>query len=309
MQMKRLGFHAKNIIAAGYDPVSGILAVEFKSGTYLYSGVPEEKYVKLCRSPYPDRQYTLTIKGQHPVKKMESEAPKAPEPQKGNGMEFYREQDGLKFQEDGHIYTLNGNRVISLTQILDAAGLVNYDGIAPEVLANKAKFGTKVHTYCLWNDQGELDMNDLVPYPNYWNRVEGWRQFVEDFKFMPDLTWCEVPAACKVNGSTYALTVDRYGVIGEGDNIANAVIELKTCADREYHHQIQTAGQAILFRQHSESMQMPLKRYCVYLLDKKNQANRFYFCQPHDDRLDEKIFLSALMLTQTRINNKLLKGF
>lgn len=306
MQMYGVRDPNHQMLAVGYEPVDGILRVQWRKGEGEHRGVPEDLYLKLRRVPFAYRQYQATIKGKFPYSKVE---PKAPEPQKGNGMEFYREQDGLKFQEEGHIYTLDGNRVISLTQILDAAGLVNYDGIAPEVLANKAKFGTKVHTYCLWNDQGELDMNDLVPYPNYWNRVEGWRQFVEDFKFMPDLTWCEVPAACKVNGSTYALTVDRYGVIGEGDNIANAVIELKTCADREYHHQIQTAGQAILFRQHSESMQMPLKRYCVYLLDKKNQANRFYFCQPHDDRLDEKIFLSALMLTQTRINNKLLKGF
>lgn len=305
MEMHRLGFHAKNIISAGYDPVSGVLAVQFKSGTYEYSGVPEAKYVSLCRVPYPDGYYTKAIKGQYPVTKQEPEAPKAPEPQKGNGMEFYREQDGLKFQDEGHIYTLNGNRVISLTQILDAAGLVNYDGIAPEVLAKKAAFGTKVHTYTLWNDQGELDMNDLVPYPNYWNRVEGWRQFVEDFKYQVDLQAAEKPCAVKVNGMLYAMTIDRLGMM-DGKP---AIVEIKTCADREFHHQIQTAAQAIPMNEFFKDKGGPCKRFAVYLLDKKNQANRLYFCQPHEDRMDEKIFMAALVLTQTRINNKLLKGF
>ena len=39
-----------------------------------------------------------------------------------------------------------------------------------------------------------------------------------------------------------------------------------------------------------------------------NGGGKFYFAQEHTDRTDEKIFLAALMLTQFRINNKLLKG-
>lgn len=225
-------------------------------------------------------------------------------------MEFYRTEDGLKFIEDGHRYEVEGKRIISLTQILDAAGLVDYSGIDPAVLANKAKFGTKVHEYSLWNDQGELDMDDLKPYPTYWNRVQGWRQFVEDFHFQVDMAWAEVPCAVKVNGMMFAMTVDRFGVFGTPEDITAGkgsfgVVEIKTCADREYHHQIQTAGQAIVFRGDGS---VPVKRMAVYLLDKPNQANRFYFCQPHDDRMDEKLFLASLMLTQARINNKLLKG-
>lgn len=221
-------------------------------------------------------------------------------------MEFYREQDGLKFAAEGHRYEMNGKRIISLTQILDAAGLVDYSGIDPQVLANKAKFGTKVHEYTLWNDQGELDMDDLKPYQNYWNRVEGWRQFVEDFKFQVDLAAAEKPCAVKVNGMMYAMTIDRLGMM---DGKQPAIVEIKTCADREFHHQIQTAAQAIPMNEFFKDKGGPCKRGAVYLLDKQNQANRFYFYQPHDDRMDEKIFMAALILTQTRINNKLLKGY
>ena len=112
-------------------------------------------------------------------------------------MEFYRECDGLTFQADGHRYELDGKRIISLTQILSAAGLVDYSMVKLDVLATKAAFGTKVHEYTLWNDKGDLDMDDLKPYPKYWNRVEGWRQFCEDFSFIPEVRLAEVPCACR----------------------------------------------------------------------------------------------------------------
>ena len=221
-------------------------------------------------------------------------------------MELYRKENGLTFVEEGHRYELDGKRVMNLTQILDAAGLVDYSGINPDVLANKAKFGTKVHELTLWSDKDDLDIDDLNGTP-YLNRVLGWRQFVEDFNFIPELPWCEVPCAVKVNGMLYAMTIDRFGIISEGGSSIGvpAVVEIKTCADRQYHHQIQTAGQAIAFKGDGS---VAVKRMAVYLLDKPNQANRLYFCQPHEERIDEKVFLSALVLTQVRSNNGLLKG-
>ena len=221
-------------------------------------------------------------------------------------MEYFREADGLKFTEEGHRYELNGQRLISLTQILSAAGLVDYSAVNPQVLEDKAKFGTKVHEYCLWLSKGDLDMDDLKPYLKYWNRVEGWRQFIEAFKFKFDLDWCEVPVAVKVNGISYAMTMDCYGSYGEGENVSLAVVEIKTCCNQEPSHQIQTAGQAIAFRNQAESLQMPLKRFAVYLQDKPDSGGRYYKVQEHTERMDEKVFLSALALTQWRINHKLL---
>lgn len=216
-------------------------------------------------------------------------------------MDFYRECDGLTFQADGHRYELDGKRVMSLTQILSAAGLVDYSAVNPQVLADKAKFGTKIHEYTLWNDKGDLDMDDLKPYPKYWNRVEGWRQFCEDFKFIPEVQLAEVPCACRVNGILYAMTIDRLGTIVDGEQ--QAIVEIKTCAGEEPSHPIQTGGQAIPFK---EFYKGNLKRYAVYLLDAPNGAGRLYKAVEHTDRMDEKIFLSALALTQFRLNHKLL---
>ncbi len=371
MQMQSI--RGKNIVSAGYDPVDGILAVQFsKSGTYRFKGVPEKIWVSIQRHPFPDKYFSQVVKGKFPAEKPEKvsneqsgneqqgnagshsqregvpirdvqntagrngdggaglcPAGDVPEGRRvaarghergsslllqgggsnaqsagGRVVEFFRKEDGLTFEEQGHVYKFEGKRVMSLTQILDAAGLVDYSMVQPAVLEAKRILGGKVHEYCLWNDQGELDMDDLKPWPKYWNRVEGWRQFVADSGFMPDLTWCEVPAAARVNGMLYALTVDRYGVVGDGENIANAVIEIKTCADKEPSHQIQTAGQAILFRPQSDAVQLQLKRFAVYLLDKANGAGKFYTVEEHTNRSDEKVFIAALMLTQYRIQNQ-----
>jgi hypothetical protein len=224
-------------------------------------------------------------------------------------MEFFRQDDGLTFEAENHIYRLKGERLISLTQILQAAGLVDYSHVDPGVLANKAAFGTKVHEYCLWLDQGEIEMDELKPWPNYWNRVEGWRQFREDFQFTPDANWCEVPCAVKVNGMLYAMTIDRFGVFGDPKEAKNGkssfgVVEIKTTADTEPSHHIQTAGQTIPFKGDGS---VPVKRYACYLLDQP-RSGKYYFLEEHTDRTDERIFLAALMLTQFRINNKLMKG-
>ena len=222
-------------------------------------------------------------------------------------MELYLAKDGLTFEPEGHVYKLNGNRVMSLTQILDAAGLVDYSGIDAAVLSNKSALGTKTHEYTLWYDQGELEPADLgllKAHPKYGPRITGWLQFLEDFDFIPNLEWAEVPCAVKVNGMLYAMTIDRFGIMGSGVNGIPAIVELKTCADREPSHRIQTAGQAIPFRGDGS---VPMKRFAVYLLEKPNGAGKYYFADEHTDRSDEKIFLCALTLTQFRINNKLLK--
>jgi hypothetical protein len=314
MEMKRIA-KGKNIVFAGYDAVDGVLAVQFaKSGTYRFKGVPEVIWVSLQRTPFPDRYFSQAVKGKFAVEKPEKEPKPLPllnGMKEEKSMEFYRKEDGLTFTEEGHRYEMNGQRIISLTQILDACGLVDYSGIDPTVLANKAKFGTKIHEYTLWNDQGELDMDDLKPYQNYFNCIVGWRQFCEDFNFACNMEWAEVPCAVKLNGMLFGMTVDRFGTFGSKEDVAAGkvsfgVVEIKTCADRKFSHQIQTAAQTVPFRGDGS---VAMKRYAVYLLSQPNGSGRCYFAQEHTERMDEKIFLAALMLTQTRINNKLLKGF
>lgn len=222
-------------------------------------------------------------------------------------MEVFLENDGLVFEEIDpitdepcHRYKLNGERIISLTQIIDAAGLINFDGVPIETLKAKAQFGSVVHDLCLWADKGELDLEDLDPFPIHRPRVLGWLDFVKDYDFEPDLTWCERPMAIKVNGCRYAMKLDRFGMTNQG----YAVVEIKTSCDLPPAYNIQTAAQVIPFR---NELRPVVKRLIVQLLEKPNAAGKFYFAKECEDRMDEKVFLSALTTLQWRINNRLYK--
>lgn len=222
-------------------------------------------------------------------------------------MEVFTTDNGLTFEETDpitgepcHLYKLDGKRVISLTQLLDACGLVDYSGVPMDTLRAKAKFGTKVHEMALWADQGDLDLEDLRPYPDYEARILGWLDFCKDYDFQPDLAWCERPMAVKLNGCLYAMKIDRFGMTNQG----YAVIEIKTSCDLQYYYDIQTAGQMLAFR---NELRPVVKRFIVQLLDKPTAAGKRYFCKECTERQDEKVFLACLLLTQTRVNHKLLK--
>lgn len=53
----------------------------------------------------------------------------------------------IKFDKENHIYTLNGNKVPSVTQILSEVFPNKYSGIPLEILNKKAQYGTELHKY------------------------------------------------------------------------------------------------------------------------------------------------------------------
>lgn len=234
-------------------------------------------------------------------------------------MDIYFPADGMQFHSEdakgnpAHYYSLNGVRIpFSLTQIIELAGLSRQPGSAQESEAwvEKAKLGTKVHEYTLWADQGELELDDLKNYPAYYNRVLGWKQFREDFKFEPDMLRCEVPVGVRVNGMLYGMMVDAFGHMGEvnAPDQCLAVVEKKTTCNIESSVALQTAGQALAFKGVSETSGLPLKRYVVQLLAEPNGSGRCYKAQEFTDRNDEKLFVGAgLMNCYYRLNTGLLK--
>lgn len=376
MQMHGVRDPNHQLLAVGYEPIDGVLRVQWRKGEGEHRGVPEDLYLKLRRVPFAYRQYQATIKGKFPYTKIESPVQKPEKVSDGktsnvqnaagrvrNGSDVgglfaertnsrglhHERQDVFRgtsghdggstgvlqdsrcdaqsaggrvmecfyppdvtFQEEGHAYFLKGQRIpFSLTQILELSGISRQPSSATEIAARPAaaKRGTKIHEATLLMDQDDFDLESLKPWPEYYNRCVGWQQFREDFHFQPDLTMCEVPIAVKVNGCLYGMKLDAYGTTGDGEKVALAVVEKKCTAQEEDSHAIQTAGQALAFKSHGESLQMPLKRYVVYLFDKLNAANRYYRVVEHEDRNDEKIFCGAgLANVYWRLNHGLLKG-
>lgn len=87
----------------------------------------------------------------------------------------------LAYDDATHTYTLDGMRLKSVTQILDAAGLTNYANIPADILQRAAAFGTAVHDMTCLYDNNNLDTESLdlalVPYLAAWRaflQVTGW---------------------------------------------------------------------------------------------------------------------------------------
>lgn len=59
------------LIAAGYEPVEGILVIQFKTAKWSYQGVPENEFVKLKNARFAYRQFTTNIKGKFKGTKLE----------------------------------------------------------------------------------------------------------------------------------------------------------------------------------------------------------------------------------------------
>jgi hypothetical protein len=58
------------LLAVGYEPVSGTLVCQFAKGKGQYAGVPEDEYLKLRKVPFAYHILTTNIKGKYPYTKL-----------------------------------------------------------------------------------------------------------------------------------------------------------------------------------------------------------------------------------------------
>ena len=69
----------------------------------------------------------------------------------------------FKFDPEKHIYTLDGKRLVSATQLIAEAGLSDYSKVNPELLARAKNFGDAVHLMVKLFMTEKLDLNTLDP--------------------------------------------------------------------------------------------------------------------------------------------------
>jgi hypothetical protein len=69
----------------------------------------------------------------------------------------------LQFDEAAHRYTVDGKIIPSVTQIISAVGLYEFDYVSADTLAVAAERGRIVHTYIEWYEHGELDETSIDP--------------------------------------------------------------------------------------------------------------------------------------------------
>jgi len=94
----------------------------------------------------------------------------------------------LTFDPDTHAYALEGVRVPSVTQILKASGLINFDGIPAGVLNAALERGTCVHTALHYLNEGDLDLDQFrKDFPEWVGYLDGWLSFCDQRRFEPIL--------------------------------------------------------------------------------------------------------------------------
>ena len=168
-----------------------------------------------------------------------------------------------EFNEESHVYTVDGNPVPSVTEIVGMIDFGNLAKINPAVLEHAALRGTIVHEYCEAIDNGydpeDLDIEpELVPY------VQAYLAFLRDYRPVWELV--EQPLYCP----TFAGTLDRFGTIDRN----KAIVDIKTAASADRHSklkwQMQLSGyEELLWR---NEILTPLDETDYYILQLKKDA-------------------------------------
>ena len=123
----------------------------------------------------------------------------------------------LTFDEAKHEYRVGGIRLPSVTEILEAVGVIDYSYLPMSTRDWALERGSNVHLATQLNDEGDLDestLGELEPY------VAAWRQFKAETGFFH--TAFEQRVHSQKFG--YAGTLDRIGRIQGQD----ALVDIKT---------------------------------------------------------------------------------
>lgn len=184
----------------------------------------------------------------------------------------------FQFVQDGHQYLQDGVRVPSVTQILQAAGLVDYSHIPESVLDHKAEIGTAAHAAAHFLDEGDLNWatvdGEVEPY------VRGWEKFLGETGFVPRMI--EQRGIATLRGMRFGYTLDREGILNGRDTL----IELKCTAGIEVSWGPQTAAYETALRLQDGKAR---PRIVVHL-----HKDASYSLIPLNDLDDYKVFEWAL---------------
>jgi hypothetical protein len=95
--------------------------------------------------------------------------------------------DALVFEELTHTYTLDGERLPSVTQILQRADAINFEHIPPTIRERALERGTAVHKAVHYYNEHDLDVDAFrETFPEYAPYLDAWIKFldVSGFRFV-----------------------------------------------------------------------------------------------------------------------------
>lgn len=156
----------------------------------------------------------------------------------------------IDFNEEKHEYTVDGEKVPSVSEILFPLSAEQYGGINPIVLQEAARRGRIVHELCEAVDYG-LDLEEDEEAMEFAPYVDAYYAFLIDHEvewemserivWMPRFAPQGSPDSDNV---VYAGTVDRFGEV-DGEM---AVVDIKTYASLSTDSQMTTSCQTQLYK-------------------------------------------------------------
>src|SRR5882672_9840353 len=167
----------------------------------------------------------------------------------------------FQFVPEEHAYIVNNVRVPSVTQILEAVGLVDYSHIPDSILDRKAEIGTAAHAACHYYDESDLNLETVADEVS--PDVSAWMKFRAETGFKPELI--EHRGIANVDGMEYGFTLDRIGMFRGRPHL----IEIKCTAAVEIGWGPQTAAYEMAMRPTSK---MALPRMAVHLKPNGNYS-------------------------------------
>ena len=177
------------------------------------------------------------------------------------------------FDPETHVYTRNGVRVWSCTQVLEGMGLVNHEGIPARVLENARTRGEAVDNAITDLEFGcHASGEELTG--EYEARVNAWRRFRREvpLKIVRMQSWKIVEISVEGFSYLYGVTPDVEAIL-DGRPV---VIDVKNTYSEEKSHRIQTAAQADTYFDPER-----VRRFCIYLKD-----DGTYKLKEHTDERD-----------------------
>lgn len=187
----------------------------------------------------------------------------------------------IQFDESNHTYTLNGERVPSVTQILHRFSEEIYRFVDSDLMERAARLGTAVHEMIRLDCAGVLDEaglhEKLQPY------FKQWREFLAQSGFEPTLSeqfvWSEK--------YRFAGQLDLFGTL----NGKPALIDAKRCASVPFTAGPQTAGYELALAECNPQTDEPVQRFALQLV-----PNERWKLLPMDGTDDRRVFMSALTI-------------
>jgi hypothetical protein len=184
---------------------------------------------------------------------------------------------GVTFDPSTHCYRFHGTRLISVTQAIQAAGLIDTEWYTEAARQR----GRAVHLAVHFDAEGDLEERSVSPLVRPY--LEAARGFKRDSHFVTELTEARVWAI----DLGYAGTIDHLGCIGKQERL---LVDWKTGVVPEWAR-LQTAGYAHTFPNGAGFL-----RYAVQL--KPDATYKITTFEAQEFRRDVADFLACVRVAQ-----------